>query len=786
MVGLALAAGAGSTLLHLGVPLPWALLSLTLLLRPRRSSERPAIHSAPLVLAFLAGGLLTYHWNHAHAGDCRYHLRENAPLDIRGRVVGRIVGGRGEIAPEAGKTEGCHLPLRFVLSGQAARAMQADVPDDREGDGVVRIAAGSSVRVQGRWRRGQGGEARDPIRAGYLRAEKLAFLEDPDSDQWDVRRWNGWVQSRLGALFPNQGALVEALVLARKERLPPALRESFARAGTAHLLAISGFHVGVVAGLLLLAGGWLGLPHPTRFLLGSVGVWAYVLFIGLPDAALRAALILTVLALGRVWGRAVAPLGVLASAFLWFLATDPGALLRPGFQLSFAGALGLVLWARPLSRRLSEGLGSRIPPFLASGVAAGVSATVATLPIVAWHFGRVSVVGIPLTLLVAPLVALAIPGILLSLLASILNPHLGAFLALGVEATLTAFSGVVEWAGALPFASVWISRPGVMAGCAGVAAAMVLARVRPAPFLGGRRALLLVGAWSGVMLWPVATDLAGRGVLELVVLDVGQGDALLLRSPKGRWILVDAGPKTESFDAGARIVLPYLRRRGVTNLELLVLTHPDMDHVGGAGAILREFPVRGVLDPGMAVGTEVFLDALDGARANGVPWTVGTAGDSLDLDGIALRVLWPRRVENESVPEPDLDLAELLADEGANGVSVVLEVRYGAFAALLTGDAPAAVEADLLPRVLSSRVQALKVGHHGSRTSTSPELLERVGPDLAVISVGRRNRFGHPHPEVVRRLEAEGVRILRTDRNGVVSIKARKDGELTLRIERGT
>jgi competence protein ComEC len=284
----------------------------------------------------------------------------------------------------------------------------------------------------------------------------------------------------------------------------------------------------------------------------------------------------------------------------------------------------------------------------------------------------------------------------------------------------------------------------------------------------------------------VAAGLAGRGVLELVVLDVGQGDALLLRSPKGRWILVDAGPKTESFDAGARVVLPYLRRRGVTNLDLLVLTHPDMDHVGGAGAILREFPVRGVLDPGMAVGTEVFLDVLDGARASGVPWTVGTAGDSLDLDGIALRILWPRRVENGPPREPDLDLADLLAEEGANGVSVVLEVRYGAFSALLTGDAPAAVEADLLPRVLSPRVQVLKVGHHGSRTSTSPELLERVAPDLAVISVGRRNRFGHPHAEVVRRLEAEGARVLRTDQHGIVSIKAGKDGELTLRVERGS
>jgi competence protein ComEC len=603
----------------------------------------------------------------------------------------------------------------------------------------------------------------------------MAPVEKDGAPRWDPGAFAGKVQLRLGELFPNEGGLVEALVLARKEGLSPDLRESFARAGTAHLLAISGFHVGVVAGLLLLAGSWMGLSHRRRLLLGSGGVWGYVLFIGLPDAALRAALILTLLSLGRLGHRHVAPLGALASSFLFFLFLDPGAVLRPGFQLSFAGATGLVLWARPIARAVSGvGRSSNAVPYLSSSVAAGVSATLATVPLVAWHFGRVSLVGIPVTLLAAPMVTLAIPGIFLCLVASFASWPLGSFLAHGVEADLWLFRSLVDWAGTFPLASLWVSRPGVVAGVAGMALARLLWSVLPRERRWGRRTLLGTAALAGLILWPVADRVAGWGTLEMVVLDVGQGDAILLRSPRGRWILVDAGPRTERYDAGARAVLPYLRRRGAGGLELMVLTHPDMDHVGGAGAILREYPVGGVMDPGMAVGTGVFLDALEGAQARDVPWTVGAAGDSLDLDGVAIRVLWP--------PEEKGDLAEA---DGANGVSLVLEVRLGSFSALLTGDAPAEVEETLLPRLLSPSIQVLKLGHHGSRTSTSPELLERITPEVALISAGLRNRFGHPHAAVLRRLEARGVKVYRTDQDGTLTLQARKDGSYRVRQERG-
>lgn len=760
MVGLALAAAAGASALHLGVPLPWTLLSLLFLLRPHPPSPRPA-----LLLAFLAGGLLTHMDLRERARDCRYHLPEGQPLHLEGRLQGRVVGGRGEILPRGrGGTGGgeCRQRLRFVIPEEAGRDRG---PEDSPGK---LLRPGRELILHGSWRRGRVDPGLPPLYAGYLRVDSVGPAAGRGTGGWPgaAFRLRGRVQERLGLLFPRQRALAEALVLARKEGLDRDVRDAFARAGTAHLLAISGFHVGVVAGLLLLLAGLPGLPHPLRFGAASLGVWAYVLGIGAPDAAVRAASILSVLALGRVLDRPVASMGALATAFLLFFVLDPGCLVRPGFQLSFAGALGLVLWARSTAGHLRR-RAAFLPRALATGVAAGVSATLATLPLVAWHFGRVSLVGIPVTLLATPLVTLAIPGIFASLLLSLLHPALGGLVARGVELDLHLLGELVQWAADLPVAAAWVGRPAVVAGTVGCGMGLVLHRALPSSSGPSRRRVGALAVLGALLLAPVLSRVPAAGSMELIVFDVGQGDALAIRSPANRWLLVDAGPRTESFDAGARVVLPYLRRRGVSGLEALILTHPDMDHVGGSAAILQALPVETVADPGVAAGKEVFLRALEVAKAREVPWRILEAGDSLNLDGVAMRVV-----------SPDT----LLPD--ANASSLVLELRFGAFAALLTGDAPREREEVLLSRLLSPGIHVLKVGHHGSRTSTSPELLERIRPEVAIVSAGRRNRFGHPHPVVLELLREGGVKILRTDREGLVRIRARKDGTYGIRTSR--
>jgi competence protein ComEC len=184
--------------------------------------------------------------------------------------------------------------------------------------------------------------------------------------------------------------------------------------------------------------------------------------------------------------------------------------------------------------------------------------------------------------------------------------------------------------------------------------------------------------------------------------------------------------------------------------------------------LLREFPVGMVLGPGIPAGTGVFLDALEAAREGEVPWRTVSAGDSLNLDGMALRVLAP----------PDQSGGSGLGD--SNAASVVLELLYGEFSALLTGDAPVSSERVFHPSILSDEIDVLKVGHHGSSTSTSPSLVRGIRPQVALISVGRRNRFGHPAPEVLRRLLQTGARIYRTDRGGDLIVRGRKDGSMEI------
>jgi competence protein ComEC len=585
--------------------------------------------------------------------------------------------------------------------------------------------------------------------------------------------------------------MVAALTLARKEGLDPGLREAFARSGTAHLLAISGFHVGVVSSLLLVLLRGAGFPRRRAGTLASGGTWLYVALLGFPDAASRAALILSTLVASRARGRPPARWGGLASALLILLVLDPRRIASPGFQLSFAGAAGLVAWAPALRACLRRPAGWRLPNAVSSVLASGVAATVATLPVVAWHFERVSLVGIPATIVVSPLVAFALPGALVSLLADALHPALGRFLAGGVEVALVALEEGTRWMALPGWTSVWVSRSWIfvvaLAGALGVRLTqrrLIRNRVR--------RVVGVAFGFTALVLWPVAATVQGRGGVELIAIDVGQGDALALRSPAGRWILVDAGPAVRG-DGGGHPVVKALRDRGVVRLEALIVTHPDLDHIGGVPAVIRAVEVAAVLEPALPTGKDGYVEALEAARTRGVPWLRAEAGRRFDVDGMIVEVLHP--------PASPRDPLSLQAEQlDANSTSVVVAVRFGAFDALLTGDAPAQVEREVAGAIgggfevlkvaqverevagaIGGGFEVLKVAHHGSDTSTDSVLLARTRPRVGLVSVGRGNHYGHPSPDVLGRLRRAGAEVRRTDREGTLRVLARRDG--TFRIE---
>jgi len=327
---------------------------------------------------------------------------------------------------------------------------------------------------------------------------------------------------------------------------------------------------------------------------------------------------------------------------------------------------------------------------------------------------------------------------------------------------------LARFAGALAWASAWTTHGSVFGAVGGVALATLLAR---RPRVGGtaRRAMTVLYVLAGVLLWPLVVTLQGLGAAEILMIDVGQGDAIALRSPKGRWLLIDTGPASEGADAGSYAVVRALKSRGVRRLEALVLTHPDLDHIGGAAAVLSSFDVGMVYDPGLPAGKQAFVDALDEAAARGVPWRLARAGDRLDIDGLSLRVLYP-----PVGLEPGGD---------TNASSIVIHASLGEFDALLTGDAYKDVDR-LIASTFTHVVEVLKVGHHGSDTSTDSLLLATARPELALISVGRNNRYGHPAPEVLDRLERSGASVRRTDREGSIVVLGRHDGSYSVTSRR--
>jgi competence protein ComEC len=715
--------------------------------------------------AALAAGILHGRsWERAHGRDCRLLMHDGTPLVVVGRVQSRSASGlRIMLAVQEGLGPECGGVVRVVLPRRGSAGPGPGVADPP-------VATGTRLEVTGRWRR-LGGTALYPEYAGELIAGDVREAPGPERGGFLLGR-RARVEASLVRLYPERHGVVAALILARNEGIGPELREAFARSGTAHLLAISGFHVCVMGGLLVLAARALGASTRGAGVLAALVVWAYVVFIGAPDAAARAAVMLSLFAAGALRGRPLSRAGTLATSFLALALHDAGALARPGFQLSFAGVAGLLL-AAPIERPLRRVLPGELLRTTRSAIAAGVAATLLTLPVVAWHFDQVSLVGIPATLLGTPLVAAAIPGAFASLLADAVHPALGAFVAGGTDLVLDVYLRMCERMADLPFAVAWVPRSWIFAGGGGALLALVL--LSGARRVGAlvRGTVVVMSVIAGVLLLPVGRVIGSRGTAELVFLDVGQGDAILVRSPGSRWLLVDTGPPAGFSGSGTPAVIPLLIREGVQRLEAMVLTHAHLDHIGGAARVLEELPVGAVIDPGMPRGTTAFVKVLESAEAEGSGWRSARRGDRFELDGLGLEVM--HSLEDDAAPlVPGGDVV--------NESSVVLLVSFGAFSALLTGDAPAPAEEGAARA--SGPVDVLKVGHHGSRTSSSEAFLELSRPDVAVISVGRGNSYGHPHAPVVEVLGARVRELYQTDQHGTIRIIIRRDGTYSVRAER--
>jgi competence protein ComEC len=582
---------------------------------------------------------------------------------------------------------------------------------------------------------------------GNARAERVVALT-ADAPPWRValKRWA--VQTIASRLPEASAALLAGLLLGERSALPPVSDEAFRRAGVYHILAVSGFNVALLAAAVFGGLALCGIPRRAVAVVAAAVLVGFALVVGGQPSVLRATVMGLLLLAALLLERQSQLPNALALATLLLLLWRPGDLWEPGFQLSFAATAGIVYLTPWLTERLTA---RGWPPWLAAAVAVSLGAQAAVTPLMLVHFNQLSLIGIAANLAVVPLAAVATTLGMGALLAELLPGPTGPLCFDCLWLVLLLLRAVVAVAAAVPGAMVHLPAPMLAASLAWYAALLL------APMTAGsrRRRILVSGlllAVAALSLWPwlALTD----RMLRVTFLDVGQGDAILIELPEGPRLLVDGGPGGgRRLDVGERVLAPFLWNRPLGRLDVVALSHWDVDHSGGLAAVLSRFPVREFWESGRAPGGAAeTVAALARAR---VPRRVLTAGQRLWLGHALLTVLGP-------APGPPL---------AANDESLVLRLDWRGVSLLLPGDLGARGEALLLERGGPLRALALKVAHHGSRSSSGAPFVAAAQPRIAVISVGARNPFRHPSPEAVARLEAAGARIYRTDRDGAVILE---------------
>ncbi|MBI3582774.1 MAG: DNA internalization-related competence protein ComEC/Rec2 [Nitrospinae bacterium] len=597
---------------------------------------------------------------------------------------------------------------------------------------------------------------------------------------------------------PEESSILKTMVFGERSAISKEMRNIFSSTGIAHLLAVSGLHVGFVAFAAFLIFkkffSFLFLRFYHRlFLIGAVQRFAafftmfpvlyYSILVGASPSTVRAAIMAIVYLLSIVLYREGDIYNTLSLAALIILIWHPPSLFNIGFQLSFIAVLSIAYGFTILNQ--VQGQDSFKPSPLSPSVAAGFSlrefflrhrwlynytfssifATLGTLPIIAYHFNLVSIIGPIVNILAIPLASLIVPLTLIFSLLSNINEQIASLL-INIPVFLTfILVKIAKFFTNIPYYSIRVQTPSLLTIFMIYPLLVGILNFKRHRWIkiGTISICLFLVISSGFRILSHHSSLITHHFLRVTFIDVGQAECSLIQFPNGKTLLIDGGRLMDDFDAGGSIVAPYLWDKGITKIDYVVGSHPDSDHVGGLLFILNEMSVKNYFDNGQESTDLIHVKLREIAREKNILYRVLGTGDKIEVD---------ERVKVE-ILHPPKGSSKLEKKGHDNNLSIVMKITYGNFSILFTGDIEKEAE-EFLIRQQSEELKAkiLKVPHHGSSSSSSEEFIKKVSPEAATFSVGYNNPFRHPNKKVLARYRDAGAKIYRTDREGLIEIES--------------
>jgi competence protein ComEC len=557
-------------------------------------------------------------------------------------------------------------------------------------------------------------------------------------------------------LPPPYNYLLVGMLLGEKSFIPPHLKEVFAEAGIMHILAVSGLHVGIIAMALLVFLSILRLPKKLKLLTLILILLIYASVTGFRPSVLRATIMFILLIGGKLINRnRNLNISLFFAAFL-ILLLNPLILYDAGFLLSFIVTFFII----NLSPILQE-LFSKIVVWIKKPLAVSTAAWIGIFPLSAYFFSKVSIISIVSNIFIIPLTGIAVILGFVTFFIGLASISLAGIVANINYLVLNLITLIAKSFSSLPFAFIYVAQPSIMVIILYYLTVFFIIEMFYKKILSQKikkkAALIIIPV---ILLIIIIQVFYPADNLKVNFINVGAGDCILIEAPNKINILIDGGGTPQGdFDVGSKIVIPYLRRKGINKINLLVLTHPHLDHLEGLLPVIKEFKVDMVLDSGLICDSSEYKEFISLIQKKGIPYHQAKAGDNFifnnNLEIFLLNPLYDSAFYDQS---------------DFNNASIVVKLFYKNADFLFTGDIEEAAEKKLLiwQNILQSDI--LKVGHHGSATSTNLEFLDKVDPSIAVITVGK-NHFGHPSQKIIERLEDKNIQIYRTDEDGTIIIR---------------